>query len=196
MEVTTKQAAQEALKVHARYFWNLCQWGFHPDTAAANYVNRSGKQSFNQTKAAEFDGNRYECFRLADRFDLDIYDVMMDAFHEFEKTDKLELQRLANVAVTEEWGSEKQVEAENAFGDLIAHYMTDGERQRWEAYCLKATTEEMISAAFSITKIEWQKPELCTMCGKPATLQNELGMAFCEPCVHKLHPDAVIGETK
>ena len=55
----------------------------------------------------------------------------------------------------DDWGSERQIAAENAFFAFVKDYVTRGPRavegrKQWEdfeGWCLKATTEEMIEEA-------------------------------------------------
>ena len=45
----------------------------------------------------------------------------------------------------DDWGTERQVEAENAFGCfLVDEILPVKDAQKWEEYALKATTEEMV----------------------------------------------------
>ncbi len=52
----------------------------------------------------------------------------------------------------EDWGSERQIQAENLFFKLIETVLTPDEMEELEGYCLKATTEDMIEKAMSMAK--------------------------------------------
>jgi hypothetical protein len=51
----------------------------------------------------------------------------------------------------DDWGSDRQCDAENAFFVLVNHMLTDeAQRQQLADYCLKATCEEMIEHALRV----------------------------------------------
>lgn len=60
------------------------------------------------------------------------------------------LEELAQAALTalkeHGWGSDEQIEAENAFGAAAEQMMTPEQICKWQAYCLKATSEEIIQS--------------------------------------------------
>ncbi len=61
---------------------------------------------------------------------------------------------LANKALAlandEDWGSEAQIDAENAFAAAAQELMTPAQIEDWESYCLKATSEEIIKSGLEI----------------------------------------------
>lgn len=52
----------------------------------------------------------------------------------------------------DDWGSERQIDAQNEFGNAAASLMTEEQRTAFDSYCLKATTEEMISEAMRVIR--------------------------------------------
>lgn len=54
----------------------------------------------------------------------------------------------------DDWGSDRQLEAENKFGEAVEQeFRSRGELEKlaaWERYALKATTEETISEALRL----------------------------------------------
>jgi hypothetical protein len=63
---------------------------------------------------------------------------------------QIALNDLANAACPtshSDWGSERQVEAQNEFFLAVEKILTDDEFEKLESYCLKASTEEMIDSA-------------------------------------------------
>lgn len=64
--------------------------------------------------------------------------------------DLLKLADDAKPTSESDWGSERQVEAENRLFDAIRDAATPEVFERLEAYCLKATTEEMIDAGVRV----------------------------------------------
>jgi hypothetical protein len=68
-----------------------------------------------------------------------------------------ELEKLANAAKPlndDEWGSERQIEAENAFFDAVQELVSKEVFDGLEGYCLKATTDEMIEAGLKAVRGE------------------------------------------
>jgi len=67
------------------------------------------------------------------------------------------LQQAALPLNDEDWGSDRQIEAQNAFmtfAERVIKHQPNGE-QKWtefEGFCLKATTEEMINEAVRLMK--------------------------------------------
>ena len=50
----------------------------------------------------------------------------------------------AHLALTLEWGTNEQVDAENLFGDILERELEPEAYDRFCSYALKATTEEMV----------------------------------------------------
>ena len=64
-----------------------------------------------------------------------------------------DLQTLAKVArcvSDDDWGTPRQIRAENAFFDFVKEQLDDEVWERLEGYCLKATTDEMIDEALRL----------------------------------------------
>jgi len=60
------------------------------------------------------------------------------------------LLKLEKTSREEEWGSEKQIEAQNSFFEMIEELTTTEEMERISEYALKATTEEMQDFALEV----------------------------------------------
>lgn len=66
---------------------------------------------------------------------------------------ELELFQLAQAArpiTDDDWGSDRQIEAENAFFDYVKTQLPVPLWDELEAYCLKATTDEMVDEALRL----------------------------------------------
>jgi hypothetical protein len=50
----------------------------------------------------------------------------------------------------DDWGSPRQIAAENIFFDRIRELISAEEFEQLETYCLKATTDEMIDEALKL----------------------------------------------
>ena len=57
----------------------------------------------------------------------------------------------------EDWGSERQIEAQNAFFQEIEKLLPSAEFEALENYCLKATTDEMIDRALELASVHAQR---------------------------------------
>ena len=47
---------------------------------------------------------------------------------------------------SDDWGSERQIKAENDFFDAVKEHLTDDEYADFQASCLKATAEEAVDS--------------------------------------------------
>lgn len=56
----------------------------------------------------------------------------------------------AGIGHLDDWGSDRQVDAENAFFVLVNHMLTDTAQRELASYCLKATCEEMVEHALRV----------------------------------------------
>ena len=66
-----------------------------------------------------------------------------------------EIEKLAAAAKPlndDEWGSERQIDAENAFFDAVKEMVSKEVFEGLESYCLKATTDEMIEAGLQAVR--------------------------------------------
>ncbi len=61
--------------------------------------------------------------------------------------------RLARPLNDDDWGSERQVNAENVWVELAHRYMTNAAREDWDHYALKATSEEAIDYGIRVLKL-------------------------------------------
>jgi hypothetical protein len=50
----------------------------------------------------------------------------------------------------DDWGSERQIAAENLFFDRVHELLRTDQFEQLESYCLEATTEEMIVKALEL----------------------------------------------
>ena len=68
--------------------------------------------------------------------------------------DLLELAQAALPTDESDWGSDRQIDAENAFGDAVERILGTGSAafRDWEQYALKATTEEMVAEALRLCR--------------------------------------------
>tara|TARA_R110002020_G_scaffold421993_1_gene631186 strand:- start:935 stop:1354 length:420 start_codon:yes stop_codon:yes gene_type:complete len=72
-----------------------------------------------------------------------------------------ELEVLAALALPfgdQDWGSERQVDAETKFFEAIQRILPDREWDELEEYCLKATTKEMVACALKYVTHHWDTP--------------------------------------
>ena len=53
----------------------------------------------------------------------------------------------------DDWGSARQIAAENLFFDRVRELLTEPEFELLETYCLKATTNEMIDEALRLVRL-------------------------------------------
>jgi hypothetical protein len=68
-----------------------------------------------------------------------------------------EIEKLATAAKPlndDEWGNERQIEAQNTFFDAIQQTVSEEVFEGLEAYCLKATVDEMIEAGLQAVRGE------------------------------------------
>ena len=66
-----------------------------------------------------------------------------------------ELRTLSKAALPlndDEWGSERQIDAENAVTAALQQYIKPEEWDNFEDYALKATTEEMVEYGMSLAE--------------------------------------------
>jgi hypothetical protein len=69
----------------------------------------------------------------------------------------VEIEKLAATAKPlndDEWGSDRQIEAQNAFFDAVQEMVSPEVFEGLEGYCLKATVEEMIEAGLQAARGE------------------------------------------
>lgn len=67
-----------------------------------------------------------------------------------EKFIKLEEMAIAARPINEsDWGSDRQIEAQNAFFEFVEEHFPEIMSNEFEAFCLKATSEEMINEAIA-----------------------------------------------
>jgi hypothetical protein len=52
----------------------------------------------------------------------------------------------------DEWGSERQIDAQNRFTNAVETVLTPETFATYESYCLKATTDEMIEEGLRLVK--------------------------------------------
>jgi len=74
------------------------------------------------------------------------------------ETQKQEIADAATAALPlseDEWGSDRQVDAQNHFGDLLKEHLPPALFERFEFYALKATTEETVECGLNLLKSEW-----------------------------------------
>jgi hypothetical protein len=85
-----------------------------------------------------------------------------------------ELKRNATPINDSDWGTERQIYAENAFFDAVAQVITSDEYSELETYCLKARTEEMLAEGMRLATKHIQERchhrdsgrGVCIDCGK------------------------------
>jgi hypothetical protein len=80
----------------------------------------------------------------------DYYRANSKRWREDKPVDVVECEILADAARPindADWGSDRQVEAENRLFEFVRSILSDDEFERLEAFCLKATSEEMIDEA-------------------------------------------------
>jgi hypothetical protein len=68
-----------------------------------------------------------------------------------------EIEKLAVAAKPlndDEWGSERQIGAQNAFFDAVQEMVSKGVFDGLQGYCLKATVDEMIEAGLEAARGE------------------------------------------
>ena len=80
--------------------------------------------------------------------------ILAELFGEMNRRTTAKLIGLAHQAVSLEWASDEQMDAENAFAELAKAQMTQAQSDEWDAWCLKATTEEMIQWALDALGIK------------------------------------------
>ena len=61
-----------------------------------------------------------------------------------------ELMKQDKISREEEWGSEKQIDAQNRFFEIIESMVTKKQMEDIEEYAMKATTEEMQDYALKV----------------------------------------------
>ena len=68
--------------------------------------------------------------------------------------DKLRLlSRCARPIGDDDWGSNRQIDAENAWVEFAHRHMTTAAREDWDEYALKATSEEAIDYGLRVLKL-------------------------------------------
>ena len=70
-----------------------------------------------------------------------------------------ELAKLARCVDDADWGSDRQVDAENAFYQEARRHMTQVQIEKLDSYTLKSTTEEGIGYALSLLLIAFDPDE-------------------------------------
>lgn len=65
---------------------------------------------------------------------------------EMPQATRATLVRLSGQACTLEWGSELQIEADNAFHEIASHYLSEAQLATLERDCYKATTNERLES--------------------------------------------------
>lgn len=63
------------------------------------------------------------------------------------------LWELSHLATTLEDGSEEQINASNAFGELLQERLNKTAFRKWEVYALKATTKEMVDYGWKLLDV-------------------------------------------
>lgn len=58
----------------------------------------------------------------------------------------------------DDWGSERQIEAQNAFTDAVNDLLTPAEANAYDDYCLKATVEEFIEEGLRLVALKTGQP--------------------------------------
>lgn len=61
-----------------------------------------------------------------------------------------QLWETGHAALMAEDGSEEQINASNAFGELLQERLKESAFKKWEQYALKATTKEMIDYGWKL----------------------------------------------
>jgi hypothetical protein len=65
------------------------------------------------------------------------------------------LAKVARPRTDDDWGSARQVDAENKFFRVVKQLLEADEFEALEDYCLKATTDEMIDKALRLVRAKF-----------------------------------------